>query len=218
MKMAGEFNMNGLMGKIYSLSELIMKLAYLNLLWILFTLLGLGLFGLFPATSAMFSTIRKWIFGEGDKPIFSTFWFYFKRDFKQANILGYILIIVGLVLYFDLKFFQASNHILFIISTFIFFILLFVYGVILLYIFPVFVHYDFKIPEYIKYTLIIAIGRPVITAIMIAGVLFVSVLLNTIPGLIPFFGGSILGGVLMWIASLSLPKVNISKHIQKNEI
>ena len=37
--------MEGLIGGIYRYSEWIMRLAYINILWILFTLLGLVVFG-----------------------------------------------------------------------------------------------------------------------------------------------------------------------------
>lgn len=206
--------MNNLTVGIYRFSEWIMRLAYINILWIFFTILGLGLFGLFPATSAMFSVIRRLLVGDTDLPIFKSFYNYMKRDFKQANILGYILVVLGLLLYFDIRFFQTSTHILFNLLTTFSFILLFIYFIMTLYIFPIFVHYNFKTLEYIKYTLIIAIGRPVLTIMMIVGVVLVYTLFDSIPGLFPFFGASCISCVLLWIASFSLPKLEESSDYQ----
>lgn len=41
--------------------EWIMKFAYLNILWLGFTLLGVGLFGFFPATMASFILLKRFV-------------------------------------------------------------------------------------------------------------------------------------------------------------
>lgn len=51
----------------------VMRLAYLNLLWLLFTLAGLGVAGLMPATAAMFTVTREWVKGNPDASVFSVF-------------------------------------------------------------------------------------------------------------------------------------------------
>ena len=53
----------------------VMRLAYLNVLWILFSLAGLVVFGLMPATAAMFTVAREWAKGNTDAPVFSVFKF-----------------------------------------------------------------------------------------------------------------------------------------------
>lgn len=185
-----------------------MRMAYINFLWIIFTFLGIGIFGFFPATTAMLAVMRKWLTGKQDIPVFKSFWYYYKNDFKQANILGYILIAVGLILYLDLKFFQTSLYPVFSLIEILIFILLFVYFVILLYIFPIFVYYKSNAIGYLKHSLVLAIGRPIQTIAMLIGFVLSYLLLNNIPGLIPFFGVSIFGLVLIWIAALSFPKLN----------
>ncbi len=65
--------MSGFIDGYYRFAVWVTKFAYLNLLWIAFSLLGLGLFGLFPATAAMFAVVRKWINGEKDIPVFHVF-------------------------------------------------------------------------------------------------------------------------------------------------
>ena len=47
--------------KFYAITEYVMQLAYINLLWILFTLLGFGIFGLFPSTAALFAVTNEWV-------------------------------------------------------------------------------------------------------------------------------------------------------------
>ncbi len=70
----------------YRICTWIMRMAYVNLLWVAFSLLGLGIFGFFPATAAMFVVIRKWLSSEQDIPVFKTFWNAFKTEFIKINI------------------------------------------------------------------------------------------------------------------------------------
>lgn len=64
------------------------NLILLNILWVAFTLLGLVIFGLFPATIALFAVIRKWILENEDTPILQEFIKRYKAEFKMANVIG----------------------------------------------------------------------------------------------------------------------------------
>lgn len=206
--------MDGWIGGVYRGSEWIMRLAYLNILWVLFMIAGLGVFGFFPSTAAMFAVTRKWMMGETEEPIFRTFWKAYKKDFVQVNLIGLILLMIGFFLYFDLRFAQAQQGFVAILRYF-FLGLLFFYFIMTLYIFPVFSHYKLKTIEYIKYAFIIAIGKPVQTFLMIAGSIVIYYLLRFIPGLIPLFSGSLISVVLMWGAARSFPKLINNKEIAR---
>ncbi len=199
----------GTISKLYRLAERITLVLYINLLWVIFSLVGLGLFGLFPSTAAMFGVVRKWMLGEKDLPIFKTFWSIYKSVFIQTNLLGYTLLIIGAVLYVDLRFFQTSEGPIFQALSFLFLFLLLIFFTVVLYIFPVFVHFNFKTLEYIKYSFILTIGKPIQTLLMIVGSILVLTLLWVIPILTLYFGGSILCFVLTWIAIKSFPKEDI---------
>lgn len=198
--------MDGLYSRVYHWSNIVAKLMYVNALWVGCTMLGLGIFGFFPATVAMFSVVRKWIMGEKDLPIVETFWGYYKSDFKQANILGDLLVVIGLFLYIDLKFFQAEINPGYGVISLVFLSLLFWFCVILLYIFPLYVHYDFPIFYYIKHAIILSLARPLQTMAMLVGVIAVYLLFQYIPGLVFFLGGSLLAYILMFLASFSFQK------------
>jgi len=200
----------GLFGGIYRGSEWIMRLAYLNILWIAFTLVGLVVFGLFPATVSMFAVTRKWVMGDTEIPIFKTFWESYKTEFKQANIVGYIILIIGFFLYFDLRFAQSQENFFGYFRYFFLGLILF-YLVTTLYLFPVFTHYKLKTLAYIKHAFIFAIGRPLSSLIMIVSSVAVSYLMLFIPGLIPFYSGSVMSLIIMWAASLSFPKLMVEK-------
>jgi uncharacterized membrane protein YesL len=193
--------LNGLMGVLYRFAEWIMRLAYANLLWILFTLTGLVLFGFFPSTIGLFAVVRKWVRGEHDIPVFKTYWNTFRTEFVKGNILGFILSLIGCMIYIDLKFFQLQHGIPFLFLSYLFIALFFVYFLTLAYFFPVFVHYDLSMFQYIKQSFFIMISQPFGTIVMVAGMLVVYYIMLFIPGLIPFFAASLFAYVVTWIAS-----------------
>lgn len=193
----------GMIWKVYRIAEVITRILFINILWIVFSLMGLLLLGFFPATAAMFSVVRKWILGEKDIPIFKTFWQNYKTGFIQTNLLGFALVLIGSILYIDLRFFQSAEGSITKLLSFLFLFLLLLYFIVLLYIFPIYVHYQFKTLEYIKYALIMAIGRPLQSLMMVLGSVLILILLRMIPILTLYFGGSVLGYVLMWISMKS---------------
>lgn len=197
----------------YQICIWIMRMAYINLLWIAFSLLGLGVFGFFPSTVAMFVVIRKWVTGEKDIPIFQTFWDAFKKDFIKTNVLGYILFFVGFILYIDLKFVQGQSSVFFTILKFGLLILFFIYFIILLYIFPIFVHFQLTFKQYIKWSIVIGIVHPILTLLMVAGVLVAYyVTFSMVPGLMIFFGGSTIAFVIMWGAFQTFSKFEFQEN------
>src|SRR5690625_2834987 len=52
----------------------------------------------FPATSAVFATVRKWQMGDTDAPIFKTFFVAFKDNYKQSFLGGILyVVLIGLL-------------------------------------------------------------------------------------------------------------------------
>ncbi|GAF63837.1 hypothetical protein BTS2_0729 [Bacillus sp. TS-2] len=205
--------MTGFMGSFYRISEWIMRLAIINLLWILFTLVGLVVFGVVPATIALFTVIRKWLLKEPDIPIFKTFVNAFKKDFIKGNLLGLILGALAYIIYIDYQY-------LLIIENPIFYSILFVglvfisiaYSVLLFNIFPVYVHFDIKFMQHIKYAILIGIMNLHITISMF-GCLYLVYLLNIyIPGIIPFFSVSLAGFVCMFFGNLAFKRLEAKQQ------
>ncbi|SFM08685.1 Uncharacterized membrane protein YesL [Gracilibacillus orientalis] len=188
----------------------ILKLLILNILWFMFTLLGLVIFGLFPATVALFAVIRKLVMQKDDDvPIFQLFWSTYKSDFVKSNCLGIVVLIIGTILFADIYILKQldpgiMNQFLLIIV----FLLIVVYMALFTYIFPVFVHYDTNILGYFKYTIILIIGRPFHTIFMMVSIVALMYVLRWMPGLIPVCGFSIFAFLVMKISSMSLPRMN----------
>lgn len=203
-----EMEMSDYSGWLFRICEWVIRLAYVNLLWILFTLIGFIALGIFPATLAMFTLIRKWIMGEEDIPIFKTFWNNFRKEFWKANRLGVILFIIGSILYVNLVFFQTQNQVINIIFHSLILCFFLIYGIIALYIFPVFAHYESKFQHAFKNAFLIGIMNPIQTVLMALGFFLVICLLILVPGLIPFFSGSLVCLVLMWFSYRSFIKMD----------
>lgn len=201
--------MNGTMGGIYKVCEWLMRLAYLNLIWLGFSIIGLFILGLFPATIAMFVIVRKMLMGDEDIPIFKTFWASFKKEFMKSNLLGLTFLLVGYILYVNIQFLGSTVGLF---SLLYYPTLLLGLGIILtsLYVFPVYVHYDISLPQIIKHSILIMLMNPISTVLKIMGAFAVYLLMTTIPGLIPLFSGSILALVIMWASFLAFTRIERS--------
>lgn len=191
----------GTMGGIYRVTEWITKFAILGILWMFFSLLGLILFGLFPATISTFVITRKWVQGYTDIPITKTFWQTYKMEFKKGNIIGFIYYIIGYLLYIDFQLIANISNSALQITSFSLVLISLVLLLTLLYIFPVYVHYEYNIIHVFKNAFLISVLRPLNTLMMIAGTLAVYGLIRLIPGLIPFFAISLLAYINMWCAN-----------------
>ncbi|GGH76120.1 putative membrane protein YesL [Pullulanibacillus pueri] len=209
--------LGGLTGVLYKICDWIMKFAYVNLLWLFFTFVGLIVFGIMPSTASLFTVIRKWIMGQDDVPVFKTFWNNYKTSFIKINIIGIILFVVGMVLYFDYYYFKGMTGALSNVLLVVMLMITFLYLLVLLYIFPTFAHFELTILRYFKYSIILAISNLLSTIMMIAGAIIVYFLFRMVPGLIPFFGGSVLGFVLMWAAYRGFAKIERLREAKEEE-
>ncbi|MFD1386242.1 YesL family protein [Oceanobacillus oncorhynchi subsp. oncorhynchi] len=186
------------------------NLIYLNLLWVVFTLLGGIVFGIFPATAALFAVIRKMILEDEDTAVLSEFITHFKASFKTSNLLGYAGSFIGLFLVMDFRIVQSISHES--VQVVLFNLILVIgilYLVVMLYIFPVYVHFDLKWNEYCRYACILTIARPLQTIMLIAFVAAVVYLYMLVPALVFVLGVSFMSFVIMKIASLSFPKKQV---------
>lgn len=207
--------MGGLMGFIYRAAEWIMRLAYVNFLWLLFTIMGLIVFGLFPSTVGVFTVARQWIKRDTEIPVWHTYWQAYKKEFVKANIVGYVFAVIGYIVYLDMKFFQLQGGMLFVILSYAFLIVFIIYMVMALFLFPVYVHYELKTLQYLKQTFFIVMLRPLDVLFAVAGFIAVYYLMLFVQVLMLFFGMSVMAVVLMWIAYRSFHKLEIKIEKQK---
>jgi uncharacterized membrane protein YesL len=197
----------GHLTRFYVICDWIARLAYINLLWIGFSVAGFILFGLMPATAAMFTIIRKWIKGENDFSLLQTFWQTYKTEFLKSNALGGILMTIGGLIFLDLRISQSGTTAFSLVMSLLMISGLFILFIMFLYVWPIFVHFNLSIFNILKTAFVLSISQPMFTIVMIVGSLAVYFIMMNIPGLIPFFGGSLLAFIIMWSSSLCFNKI-----------
>ncbi|WP_426452350.1 YesL family protein [Paenibacillus sp. S-38] len=222
----------GIMGGFYRISEWIMRLSVINVLWILcgipFFMLGLILlqagttdqvlqtlilmaivspFTLFPSTAAMFSVARKWLTGDEDVPLFKTFFRSYKSNYVQAMLGGLLYVLFGVILYTNFRFYGNQTG-LFSVLRFLVLSLTVLLSISLFHYFSILSHLHMKTLQIVKNAMLITIGNPIrsISMIVLNGVvLYISFAVFTF--LIPFFMGSLLAIVSFWHFNLIFGKL-----------
>jgi len=190
-------DVRGWAGAFIRAGEWVLRLAYVNLLWILFTLLGAGVLGLFPATSAVFSVIRKWLTDGGEFPVFRTFWSFYRADWLPMNALMLVYSVMGLGLILDFRLVRGWEGaaqpwvVLFLIFAF------FVYLLSLIHLFPLYVHYRLKLHEYVLQSFLITLYRPLGSILMGCAVFLLYAVLMWLPGTLPVLAVSLPAVVVM---------------------
>lgn len=203
--------------KLYSVLEWIMRIAYINLLWFGSVLLGLIVFGFYPASVAMYTVIRNLNVKNTDFNIFKTFITTYKKEFFKSNAIGFILLLIGYVLYLDLIWLRDIQGLLFYVMQVALVFVGLVYIITLLYIIPTYVHFNLKFSEYFKHALLIGLFSPLMTILMVIGLVAFYYLYRLIPGLIPVFGVGMTAAFIMVCALIAFNRFE-NKQNRINEV
>ncbi|CAM3796628.1 DUF624 domain-containing protein [Cohnella lubricantis] len=150
-------------------------------------------FTLFPATSAMFSVVRKWVMGETDVPLFRTYFRNYKQNYVQAMLGGIVYSVLFAILVVDMQ--MYSKHISgFGVLGIVFLAFIVLLIVSLFHFFSLLAHFHMKTLQIMKNSLILTIGRPLrtlSTAILSAFAIYISfAVLNMF--LLFFFTGTVI--------------------------
>ncbi|MFS0560405.1 DUF624 domain-containing protein [Terribacillus sp. 179-K 1B1 HS] len=190
--------MDRISSTIYLILEWITRFAYLNVLWILFTFAGGIILGFFPSTIAMYSIIRKWLRGDSDSALFTTFWSSYKKEFWKSNKLGVFVAMLTVTIFVDIWYMHilpsglSWTHVpllVFILFSFLF----------LFYLFPTFVHFDLNVRTIIKHAFLIMLIHPLHTLLIIICLACLLLIMYTLPSLAFIFGGSSFAFITMWL-------------------
>jgi len=173
------------------ISEWIINMALLNLIWFSLTLLGGVLFGWGPATVAVMAVQRQQ-FREMEKvKIWEVAWSTYRKSFLQANGLGWLFQISGLLLLFYSFTLTHWNGVLMFIFAGIFFMIALLFAIALIFIFPVYVHYELNFFEYVRYALTIGLSYLHVTVMMGVSIAVIVWAYTIFPGLMLVFAMSL---------------------------
>ncbi|MDT8862785.1 DUF624 domain-containing protein [Alkalihalobacillus sp. MEB130] len=192
---------------LYSILEWITRFAYINVLWIFFTLAGGVILGLFPATVAMFSLIRQWLRGNSDMPIFPSFWNYFKEEFWKSNRLGIIFYLIAFIVGFNLIFLHANIGELLTWTSAPLLAGLLLFILLIIYIFPTYVHYDLNVLKIIKNAFFMILVSPIHSFFIIISLAAFYTIVSVIPALGLAFGASFYSFITLWFALHAFAKM-----------
>lgn len=148
---------------MYKLTIWLSKMAVANTAWIIFTLLGFGVFGVFPSTVSLLVVTKKIKDGSLKTSIFKEFFINYVDNFLKVNLYGYIILLANIVI-FGLMYVSKS------VSVYLFMVAIAVFiltTLISLLVFPVFVYFDADLINTIRLAAIVALGYPSISFILI---------------------------------------------------
>ncbi|MDQ0229265.1 YesL family protein [Metabacillus malikii] len=206
--------MGNMMSGLNRIFEWIMRLSVINVLWIAFnlpisyllltllladdssvmimilmTIAALAPFLLFPATTAAFAVVRKWVMGDPDVPLFKSFWGFYKENYVRSLVGGLLFTLFWIIWAVDFYYFSQIN--IMISSVFLaagLFLILFTFSFI-----SNTVHTVLPFWQSVKNSFFISLVYPFTNILTIVGVgviLYVS--LSTFTFLLPFFTVSII--------------------------
>lgn len=175
----------------------IWRFIQLNFYWVIFTIMGLGIFGFMPATVATFYILRKWIQGNLEIPIFSTFKEVYKTEFINSNKCGVFFLIIFAFLGFDLSILYQMNESYSTLLYIIVYTVLFFVSMAFIYFFPVYVHFDLSTKEYIKNSFVLSLISPFQTLLIIIGLGLIGYFVKGNPGLLIYFAVVVPGYLIM---------------------
>lgn len=143
--------MNWLTEKMLSFTDCLIAFIKLNFIWIVYSLRGGVVLGVFPALSAMLKNF--YLFFENDNKILlltdkERFKNTYQENFRQANIVGYIMlvIILFLLVYMRLQSYYIASPWL----HFFLLVLLIIAFSVFIYVFPSVVRYDLNVINHIR--------------------------------------------------------------------
>jgi uncharacterized membrane protein YesL len=202
------------MSGIYGVTEWITRFAVINILWLLFNLpvvliiinaiymqqqgvlffivvllAIIAPFIFFPATTAMFASVRDWVLQREAPSLIKNYLKYYKENYRRSLVGGIILTLIWLIWGVDYYYFSTVNVIL-MFAFIIMGVFLFVFTINF---FSVLAHYELKIRSLLKTTLIITVGSPILLLTVAIGsgiILYVS--FNGLLFLLLFFTGSLI--------------------------
>ena len=196
--------------------EKIANLFLMQLFFILYSIKGAIVLGVFPSIAAMTRTFIDWFILEDAIQIHPTFKDNWSKHFKKANLVGYTLLLAFGFLYFDLRineqFIQSpALHTLLLV-------ILFILGFLTVYAFPILVGHALSYKDIFKQSFFVALSTPLSTIAAVLGVVLAFELSRHVIFIGLFFGMPLIILPLTWFPYNGLKKIEeLKDEFQKEE-
>lgn len=199
---------------IYSALNMILSTEAMHFLtYLLFLIIFTPIF-FFPATTALFGVVRKWVMGEKNIKLFPSYWQYYKENYLRSLLGGLLLTVLWLIIFIDYYYFAVTASPLFYVFLVVgIFMLVFTVNFL-----AITVHYDIKMFSTIKNGLKLTFGRPIHSTLMVVIIIVVSYLsFNLLPILLLLGFGSIIAYGAFKIFFTGLEKISNQHHDNVSE-
>lgn len=188
--------------KIYGLMDLITKLMVINFIWFLTLIGGMVAFTVFPATAALFITVRKLL---EDSISYSEITKYylnaFGKNFFKFTIIGVVSVIFTLILISNFLFIFNYNNLL-IIKMVLQPIMIFIGlcgSIVFVNLFIINTYEELKVDKLFKTSLYNLIRIPFNGLIRFILFIAICIVLVMFPGLLPVISVNVLAVLSIWI-------------------
>jgi uncharacterized membrane protein YesL len=165
--------------RFYEAADEVVWAAKLNLLWILFTLMGGVVLGVGPATVAAYTLARKRAFGESFRS-WPAFLAAYRREFGRGNLLVLPLAAVTALLVTNYFYFAALGSALRLVTV----VALGLVVVIAAYALPMSVHYELRASQLLPKASLFALTRPASSVLLLFVFTVVVFVATTFPFLV----------------------------------
>ncbi|MBQ0138850.1 MAG: DUF624 domain-containing protein [Kurthia sp.] len=195
--------------KLFVICEWIMRLAILNILFVFFSCVGLIIFGIAPAYTAM-SAIFKRLYEGQEVSIIPSFYHVFKAEFFKSNKFGLLYSYFILLLFVNFLFIQTLPAQLQTVAMFIIILFAILLLMSFIYIFPLYLKFETTTWRLIKNSFYVSLAflpRTLLTIFLIIGLLALCIYQ---PILIFIFGFSTLSAITLINSTDCLLKIQSS--------
>lgn len=200
----------GFLQFLTNVGEYIYRFFAMQFWFVVFTLRGGIVLGIFPAVTAIFSILFK-LFNDKDKldNLSQLFKFTWKAKFKLSNQVGYFLILIFGFLFADLRINER-----FIQSSILHTLLLFVIAIIAfitIYMPTIVTGYDLGFKKSISQSFFVSLSTPKFTIAAMLGLIIMFELLKQFTFLVIFFGAPLIILPVAWFTYTGLKDVDEKK-------
>lgn len=202
--------------KINGLFIWVNRLFILNICWIIGIICGLGVLGIFPASTAALSIAREWL-NDGEVKVRKEFISRYKKDFVSANKLGFIWM-TGLMLVFLNYVALTKGFSTNAVVVFSYYLVIVIYASLSVHLFLLHTYFQTGTVQYFKNALIIGITKMPVTILLIGihSVLLYAALL--LPAFFLFFYGSLAAFLTVAVTNKMYQRLGEKRDIQQESI
>ena len=174
-------------GAVQTYLTVIGRIVWLQLLFLGYTILGLGVLGFFPALLALMAVARQFNRETVDAPIHSLFWRYYKEMWVKGNLVGWPLFIVTLGVLWLTRHFQQLDGGWSLVGVYTGYAVLILLLILWVYALPTLIHLHITFFNFFRGVALLTLIRffhTIAIGLIILGVIWIGITVSPIPAIL----------------------------------